>query len=112
MVCINGHTLTGVQRETLHAIQDYMRLNAGDSHWGPNTSPKGDGRWVPCTEIFSARTNRDSARRRTASRLADMGVLKACEIVMWRGLFKGFHYGEGKHDHDGCCHDKCPMWQG
>lgn len=77
---ICGHKLTRAETETLNAIQDYMRKNASDSHWSASTSPKGDGRRVPIREIFPV-GNLDNARRRTAGRLARLGILAACEIV-------------------------------
>ena len=86
---IAGHKLTPQQRAVLDALLDYLRAWGGDSHMGPNTSPKGDGRWVPLTEIFPARNNQDNGKRRIASRLAALGVLKACEIDFQGNCVKG-----------------------
>lgn len=87
---INGHVLSTAEARTLDAVLDYMRAHSGDSAWSANCSPKGDGRTVPVLEIFPNRNNRDNAARRTITRMADFGVLRACEIVYEAGSLKGF----------------------
>jgi hypothetical protein len=86
---ILGHNLSWAEFEVLNAVQDYLRKNSGDSHWSASTSPKGDGRQVPVSEIFGARSNQDNARRRTLSRLAEIGILRVCEIQYEGGMLKG-----------------------
>jgi hypothetical protein len=89
MKIICGHTLTRTETLLINAIQDYMRQHSGDSFWTANTSPKGDGRLVPVTEIFGERNNADNARRRRVARLAELGILGACEIEYFDGQLRG-----------------------
>ena len=93
-VQVAGHELTEAERRTLDATIGYMRQYSGDSWVGPSTSPKGDGRDVPVTEIFSVRSNQGSASRRTLKRLADLGVLKACEMALDRGCLRYVPFAE------------------
>lgn len=86
---IAGHTLTNQQRTVLDLVLDYVRLHGGDSHMGPSTSPRGDGRWIPVIEIFPARNNHHNGLRRVVKRLAKLGVLAACEIDFQGGAVKG-----------------------
>ena len=86
---IAGHDLTNAEVRVLDKIEDYMRKFAGDSFWGPSTSPKGDGRWVPLREIFPERNITGNANRKTARRLIELGVLKACEIQHLDGQLRG-----------------------
>jgi hypothetical protein len=90
---IAGHKLTNQQRTVLDVVLDYLRQHSGDSQMGPNTSPKGDGRWVPVTEIFPARNNHHNALRRVTRRLAVMGVLAACEVSWKDGTVRGERVG-------------------
>lgn len=92
---IAGHKLTSQQLTVLHLVLDHMRQHGGDSHMGPNTSPYGDGRWVPVLEIFPDRNNRHNGMRRIVSHLAKLGVLRACEVT-----FK-----------DGCLHAEKAEWK-
>lgn len=80
MTTIAGHTLTNQQRTALDLVLDYLKQHSGDTGMGANESPKGDGRWVPLIEIFPARNNHHGGLRRIVRRLADLGVLKACEV--------------------------------
>src|SRR6266850_2540095 len=89
---ILGHDLTWAEFDVLSAVQDYLRQYAGDSHWSPSTSPKGDGREVPVREIFGARDNRDNARRRSLTRLNHLGILRVCEIDYRNGMLRGVPY--------------------
>lgn len=86
---IAGHTLTLAELETLDILRNYLRKNAGDSHWSGNSSPKGDGREVPIREIFGVHNNQDNAKRRTVQRLHDLGILAVCEIRYQNGMLKG-----------------------
>jgi hypothetical protein len=81
---IAGHALTNRETEVLDTIRDYMRNNSGDSSTDANSSPAGDGRYVPLVEIFP-RTNLGTSSRRIAYRLDALGVLRACEISLVRG---------------------------
>jgi hypothetical protein len=89
---IAGHKLSNAERRILDAVIDYMRDHAGDSGWGPHTSPTGDGRFVPISEIFPERSATGSANRRTARRLSRLGVLSACEIIYRDDAFQGRPY--------------------
>lgn len=86
---IAGHTLSWAELTVLNQLQDYMRGHSGDSTWTPHTSPKGDGRSIPLREIFSDRNISGNSKRHAARRLADLGVLKACQIEMTDGVLKG-----------------------
>jgi hypothetical protein len=86
---IAGHTLTWAELAVLNQVTDYMRANAGDSQWTSHTSPKGDGRSVPLREIFGGHNISMNAKRYAARRLADLGVLRACEIECVDGALKG-----------------------
>lgn len=111
---ILGHNLTWAEFEVLNSVQDYMRVNAGDSHWSSSTSPRGDGREVTVSEIFGARNNQDNARRRTLGRLESRGILRVCEIRYQDGLLKGVPIMPPKtENHPGCKYPPgecvCPM---
>ena len=86
---IAGHNLTLAETQTLNILQDYLRRNSGDSQWSSSTSPRGDGREVPISEIFGHRNNQDNAKRQTVVRLHKLGVLRACEIEFRNGMLKG-----------------------
>lgn len=86
---INGVTLTNHQRTVLDFVLDHVRKYGGDSHMEANTSPKGDGFWVSVLEFFPGRDNVHNAARRTVTKLAKLGVLKACEITYKDGCVKG-----------------------
>jgi len=85
---INNHRLSSRQVEVLDFLSRYLGKNAGDSGVSNTTSPNGDGRWVPITEIFPGRTNQDNGNRRITNRLAAWGVLAACEICCMGGCLK------------------------
>jgi hypothetical protein len=86
---IAGHKLTDQQRTALDCVLDHLRQHGGDSlASAPNVSPAGDGRWVPILEIFPARNNRHNGLRRIVTRLAKIGVLKACEVSFKDGCVK------------------------
>ncbi len=80
-VTIAGHRLTRQQLTVLHCVLDYLRAHSGDTHMGPHTRPRGDGRWVPVLEIFPERNNRHNGMRRVVARLVQLGVLAACEVT-------------------------------
>jgi len=86
-ITIAGHSMTNRETEVLDAIVNYLRKNSGDSSTGENTSPSGDGRFIPLTEIFQ-RTNIGTSSRRIAYRLDALGVLRACEISLIRGTVR------------------------
>jgi hypothetical protein len=81
---INGHTLTDREVRTLNCLQDYLRKYAGDTWASPSTSPKGDGRTVPLSEIFGTGPGRRSCVE-ICQWLQDLGVLRACEISLLNG---------------------------
>lgn len=89
---IAGHKLTHQQRTVLDLVIDYLRKNAGDSHMGNSTSPKGDGRFVPVEEIFPARDNHHKGLRRVVRKIASIGVLRACEIRLTEHGLKAVPY--------------------
>jgi hypothetical protein len=95
-VTIGAHRLTWAQLTVLNQIQDYMCANAGDSRWGHNVSPKGDGRAVPLREIFPDRNISSNAKRHCARRLSELGILRACCIEMGEDMLKGVPFGEAK----------------
>jgi hypothetical protein len=82
---IADHRLTAAEIRTLDEMREYLHRHGGDSVTDPNSSPMGDGRWVPLLEIFPRRSNQGTASRRTAHRLYEAGVLSACEIG-WRNF--------------------------
>jgi len=86
---INNHTLTTAENTVLSEVEDFMRREAGDSHWSNTSSPAGDGRWVAVDEIFCGHSNQLTANRRTLNRLGSMGILAACEIALDCGMLKG-----------------------
>ena len=94
---ILGHDLTWAEFDVLNAVQDYLRKHAGDSAWSNSTSPRGDGREVPVSEIFGARNNQDNARRRTLQRLHELGILRVAEIQYLNGMLKGVPYETLSH---------------
>lgn len=81
---IAGHTLTDSQLRTLDSLQDYMRMNAGDSFASSTTSPKGDGRRISLIEIWG-RSGQATAHRRNVQKLQLLGVLKSCEMEFGDG---------------------------
>ena len=85
---INGHMLTHAETRALDEVQDWLRLFGSDSGSSPNTSPLGDGRWTPITEIFPQRNARANSRRQTVRRLHRKGILAACEIAFYGGCVK------------------------
>jgi hypothetical protein len=89
MAIINGYSLTEAEDRTVNALQDWLRLNGGDTSSEPSTSPRGDGRWVPLTEIFRQGSNRTNALRQTVRRLHSKGILRAYEIAFFGGCVKG-----------------------
>ena len=86
MTIISGHKLTRTEVNVLDAVRSHMAKHSGDSWLTALTSPRGDGRAVPVLEIFPNRDNHDNARRRTVRRLAELGVLQACEIQYADGM--------------------------
>jgi hypothetical protein len=88
-VSICGHVLTDAELSVLNAVTHYMVRNAGDSRWNNCCSPLGNGREIPVSEIFPACDSQDNANRRTIRRLADLGVLAACEIQCRDSMLKG-----------------------
>jgi hypothetical protein len=71
---IAGHALSEPEKRVLDQTIAFMRCS--------------DGRTVSVYELFPARTNAQSANRRTLSRLALRGVLAACDIVLEHGCLK------------------------
>lgn len=96
---IAGHTLTKSELAVLDAILDYLRLHGGDSHMGPNTSPKGDGQWVRLCEIFPERRGRRTSLA-AVGRLHGLGVLAACEVAYYGGCAKAVPYRRVRHVED------------
>jgi hypothetical protein len=90
---IAGHKLTHMQRTVLDVCLDHVRQYGEDSHMGPHTRPKGDGRWIPSLEIFPARNNHHASLRRVVRKLASMGVLSACDIEYRDDCLRGFPTG-------------------
>lgn len=79
MTYIAGHKLTNHQRKILDVILDYLRKHGDDSHLGPHTSPKGDGRWIPVTLIVP----------HGISVIAELShLLAACEVAYHHGCVK------------------------
>jgi hypothetical protein len=68
---IGQHTLTLAQTETLNMIQDHLRKVSGSQMGHANVYA-----------IFGGRNNVDNARRRTARKLTELGVLRACGIYL------------------------------
>lgn len=89
---IAGHTLTWAELTVLNQLQDYMRAHSGDSGWTSHTSPKGDGRTIALREIFAGQNISGNSKRYAARRLADIGVLKACQIEMTDDVLKGIPF--------------------
>jgi hypothetical protein len=79
--------LTAAEDRVANAIQDYLLAHGGDSTTEPSTSPTGDGRWVPLTEIFP-RNAQGNADRQTALRLHTQGLLRSREIACFGGCVK------------------------
>lgn len=87
-VTIGTHKMTRAELDTLDRVRDFLQQHAGDSHAGPTTSPRGDGREVAFDEVFPGHNNQNNAAKRTLARLSKLGVLKACEIQYVNGMLR------------------------